>query len=193
MRVLRRGRGAVVTVSSTASYLPKPLVTVYGATKVFYRCFRLMWWFSLCKTGWRDRCPVCSRYSWSLEEHCVRQECQFPQIFDANYFGDALKVMLCVYLCCSDIYATWCVVWRTSTVTAGWHFSVCPSYVATRMTQYSTTLSNPSLFIPTATTYARHALSTLGWTHQTTGYLPHTAVVMLLMLLVLICKISEGI
>ncbi len=49
-----------------------------------------------------------------------------------------------------------------------------PFYVATRMTQYSETLSNPSLFIPTATTYARHALKTLGWSTRTTGYWPHT-------------------
>jgi len=50
-----------------------------------------------------------------------------------------------------------------------------PMYVATRMTQFSTTLSNPSLCIPTATTYARHALATLGWANETSGYWPHTA------------------
>ena len=49
-----------------------------------------------------------------------------------------------------------------------------PFYVATRMTQYSSTLSNPSVFIPTASTYARHALRTLGWSDRTTGYWPHT-------------------
>ena len=49
-----------------------------------------------------------------------------------------------------------------------------PFYVATRMTGYSSTLSNPSLFIPTATTYARNALVTLGWSDRTTGYWPHT-------------------
>jgi len=51
---------------------------------------------------------------------------------------------------------------------------LCPMYVATRMTQYSTTLSNPSLFIPTASTYGRHALMTLGWAKETPGYWPHT-------------------
>ncbi|KAK2171055.1 hypothetical protein NP493_1109g00058 [Ridgeia piscesae] len=49
-----------------------------------------------------------------------------------------------------------------------------PYYVATRMTKFSSTLSNPSLFIPTASTYARHALTTLGWSERTTGYWPHT-------------------
>ena len=49
-----------------------------------------------------------------------------------------------------------------------------PFYVATRMTSYSSTLSSPSLFIPSATTYARSALMTLGWSQRTTGYWPHT-------------------
>ena len=62
---------------------------------------------------------------------------------------------------------------------------LCPMYVATRMTQYSTTLSNPSLFIPTATTYARHALMTLGWAKETPGYWPHTIQVAVL-------KVWEG-
>lgn len=49
-----------------------------------------------------------------------------------------------------------------------------PFYVATRMTRYSSTLSSPNLFIPTATEYARHALKTLGWSRETPGYWPHT-------------------
>ena len=49
-----------------------------------------------------------------------------------------------------------------------------PVYVATRMTQYSASLSIPSLSIPSATTYARHALATLGWAKETAGYWPHT-------------------
>ena len=49
-----------------------------------------------------------------------------------------------------------------------------PVYVATRMTQYSASLSSPSLTIPSATTYARHALATLGWAAETPGYWPHT-------------------
>jgi len=48
-----------------------------------------------------------------------------------------------------------------------------PVYVATRMTQYSATLSSPSLSIPSAATYARHALMTLGWAGETPGYWPH--------------------
>ena len=49
-----------------------------------------------------------------------------------------------------------------------------PYYVATRMTEFSSTLSNPNLLIPNASTYARHALATLGWSVRTTGYWPHT-------------------
>ena len=49
-----------------------------------------------------------------------------------------------------------------------------PFYVATRMTSYSSTLSNPSMVIPSARTYVRSAMSTLGWSSRTTGYLPHT-------------------
>jgi 17beta-estradiol 17-dehydrogenase / very-long-chain 3-oxoacyl-CoA reductase len=49
-----------------------------------------------------------------------------------------------------------------------------PFYVATRMTRYSSTLSSPNLFIPTATEYARHALKTLGWSRETPGYWPHS-------------------
>jgi len=51
---------------------------------------------------------------------------------------------------------------------------LCPVYVATRMTQYSATLSSPCLSIPSAATYARHALATLGWASETSGYWPHT-------------------
>ena len=42
------------------------------------------------------------------------------------------------------------------------------------MTRYSSTLSSPNVFIPTATVYARHALATLGWSRETPGYWPHT-------------------
>ena len=60
---------------------------------------------------------------------------------------------------------------------------LCPMYVATRMTQYSTTMSNPSFFIPSATTYARHALTTLGWAKETPGYWPHSVQVIAVMVL----------
>ncbi|XP_002733500.1 inactive hydroxysteroid dehydrogenase-like protein 1 [Saccoglossus kowalevskii] len=50
--------------------------------------------------------------------------------------------------------------------------SLLPSYVATRMTEY--TDGSPALLIPSAGVYARHAVSTLGVTSRTTGYWPHT-------------------
>ncbi|XP_064600650.1 inactive hydroxysteroid dehydrogenase-like protein 1 isoform X2 [Liolophura sinensis] len=52
--------------------------------------------------------------------------------------------------------------------------SLLPFYVATRMTQFSKTLSKSGLFIPSATVYAQHAVSTLGYSNRTTGYWPHT-------------------
>ncbi|KAK2157386.1 hypothetical protein LSH36_193g15007 [Paralvinella palmiformis] len=48
-----------------------------------------------------------------------------------------------------------------------------PYYIATGMTQYSTTLPRPNLIIPSPNTFVRHALSTLGWVDRTPGYLPH--------------------
>lgn len=55
--------------------------------------------------------------------------------------------------------------------------SLTPLYVATRMTRYSETLSNPNLLIPSASVYARHAVATLGYSARTTGYLPHSIMV----------------
>ncbi|OWF47111.1 inactive hydroxysteroid dehydrogenase-like protein 1 [Mizuhopecten yessoensis] len=52
--------------------------------------------------------------------------------------------------------------------------SLMPFYVATRMTRFSETLSRPSIMIPSAADYARHAITTLGYTSRTTGYWPHT-------------------
>ncbi|XP_078699620.1 inactive hydroxysteroid dehydrogenase-like protein 1 [Branchiostoma floridae x Branchiostoma belcheri] len=49
-----------------------------------------------------------------------------------------------------------------------------PYYVATNMTAYSDIIHNPSVVIPSATGYARAALSTLGVSTSTTGYWPHT-------------------
>ncbi|ESO95411.1 hypothetical protein LOTGIDRAFT_215059 [Lottia gigantea] len=48
-----------------------------------------------------------------------------------------------------------------------------PFYVATKMTEYSETLSNPNLWIPSASIYARHAVKTLGRVPVSTGYWPH--------------------
>ncbi|XP_063400766.1 inactive hydroxysteroid dehydrogenase-like protein 1 isoform X1 [Mytilus trossulus] len=52
--------------------------------------------------------------------------------------------------------------------------SLMPFYVATRMTRYSQTLSKPGLFIPSADTYAKSAIATLGYSSRTSGYWPHT-------------------
>ncbi|XP_062609753.1 inactive hydroxysteroid dehydrogenase-like protein 1 [Saccostrea cucullata] len=52
--------------------------------------------------------------------------------------------------------------------------SLMPFYVATRMTRFSQTLSNPSLLIPSAEQYAQNAVATLGYTTRTSGYWPHT-------------------
>ncbi|XP_041367419.1 inactive hydroxysteroid dehydrogenase-like protein 1 [Gigantopelta aegis] len=52
--------------------------------------------------------------------------------------------------------------------------SLMPFYVATRMTQYSETLSCTNFFIPTASGYARSAVSTLGVSSRTSGFFPHT-------------------
>ncbi|XP_013404575.1 inactive hydroxysteroid dehydrogenase-like protein 1 [Lingula anatina] len=49
-----------------------------------------------------------------------------------------------------------------------------PWYVATRMTQYSETLSDPSTLIPSAQVYARNAVATIGFSSRTTGYWPHS-------------------
>ncbi|XP_050408881.1 inactive hydroxysteroid dehydrogenase-like protein 1 [Patella vulgata] len=48
-----------------------------------------------------------------------------------------------------------------------------PFYVATKMTDYSETLSNPNLWIPSASIYARNAVKTLGRVPISTGYWPH--------------------
>lgn len=52
--------------------------------------------------------------------------------------------------------------------------SLMPFYVTTKMTRFSETLSRPSILIPSAAEYARHAITTLGYTSRTTGYWPHT-------------------
>lgn len=52
--------------------------------------------------------------------------------------------------------------------------SLMPFYVATKMTRFSHTLSNPGLLIPSAERYAESAVATLGYTSRTSGYWPHT-------------------
>ncbi|CAI9740737.1 hydroxysteroid dehydrogenase 1 [Octopus vulgaris] len=61
--------------------------------------------------------------------------------------------------------------------------SLVPLYVATRMTHFSATLSNPNLLIPSASVYARHAITTLGFSNRTTGYWPHSLMLYLLTML----------
>ncbi|XP_014788299.1 inactive hydroxysteroid dehydrogenase-like protein 1 [Octopus bimaculoides] len=61
--------------------------------------------------------------------------------------------------------------------------SLVPLYVATRMTHFSATLSNPNLLIPSASVYARHAITTLGFSNRTTGYWPHSLMLWLLTML----------
>merc|ERR1711974_155895 len=51
--------------------------------------------------------------------------------------------------------------------------SLEPMYVSTRMVGYSSLMDRPSLGVPSAETYVRHALQTLGTTHRTTGYWLH--------------------
>ena len=52
--------------------------------------------------------------------------------------------------------------------------TLIPFYIATRMVKYSSFMSKANIFIPSPEVYVRHALCTLGWSHRTTGYLPHT-------------------
>ncbi|XP_033118394.1 inactive hydroxysteroid dehydrogenase-like protein 1 [Anneissia japonica] len=51
--------------------------------------------------------------------------------------------------------------------------SLMPCYVATKMTKYGQNVPSPGYFIPSASLYARRALSTLGVSSRTTGYWPH--------------------
>jgi len=48
-----------------------------------------------------------------------------------------------------------------------------PMYIQTRMTAYSSTLNISSYLTPLPTTYARHAVKTLGYYSSNTGYFPH--------------------
>ncbi|KAF4531444.1 hypothetical protein B566_EDAN004214 [Ephemera danica] len=51
--------------------------------------------------------------------------------------------------------------------------TLLPSYVNTKMVRYSSILSSGGLLVPSAETYARHAVLTLGAASETAGYLPH--------------------
>ena len=51
--MLERGRGAVVTVASTAAYQPVPRMAVYGATKAFVLSFTEALWYEARRSGVR--------------------------------------------------------------------------------------------------------------------------------------------
>ncbi len=51
--MLVRGRGALVTVASTAAYQPVPRMAVYGATKAFVLSFTEALWFEARRSGLR--------------------------------------------------------------------------------------------------------------------------------------------
>jgi short-subunit dehydrogenase len=51
--MLRRGRGALVTVASTAGHQPVPRMAVYGATKAFVLSFTEALWFEARHSGLR--------------------------------------------------------------------------------------------------------------------------------------------
>lgn len=115
-QMVKRGRGAIVMMSSASCMKITPQMTVYAGTKKY-----------------------------------------------VDYFVQALKYE-----------------YKNSGVVIQ---SLTPLYVATRMTRYSETLSNPNLLIPSASVYARHAVATLGYSARTTGYLPHSIMLWLLTML----------
>lgn len=106
-QMVKRGKGAVVMVSSGACSQITPQMTVYAATKSFLD--------------------------------------YFARALDFEYQSKGIIVQ-----------------------------SLMPFYVATKMTRFSHTLSNPGLLIPSAERYAESAVATLGYTSRTSGYWPHT-------------------
>lgn len=57
--------------------------------------------------------------------------------------------------------------------------TVLPGAVATNMTAWSKTISKPSLGVPTADKFARHAVATIGYASETAGYWNHELQLML--------------
>jgi short-subunit dehydrogenase len=51
--------------------------------------------------------------------------------------------------------------------------SVIPSYVVTRLTQFSRFLQRPNLVVPDAGRFAANAVATIGYTDRTTGFWSH--------------------
>ena len=52
--------------------------------------------------------------------------------------------------------------------------TICPSYICTSMTSFSSSLDKPSFFVPSPETFAAQAMRTLGFSSYTTGYWPHS-------------------
>uniref|UniRef100_J3S8X9 Inactive hydroxysteroid dehydrogenase-like protein n=1 Tax=Crotalus adamanteus TaxID=8729 RepID=J3S8X9_CROAD len=57
--------------------------------------------------------------------------------------------------------------------------SLIPFFVCTDVTTLSSTLSKMSFFVPSPDEYVRHAVTTLGVSRRTTGYWPHTLLMIL--------------
>lgn len=55
--------------------------------------------------------------------------------------------------------------------------TLCPYFLATPMNKYSKLLSTPRILCPSSKTYVRHAVSTFGMAHVTTGYFPFEVIV----------------
>ncbi|XP_054156031.1 inactive hydroxysteroid dehydrogenase-like protein 1 [Oppia nitens] len=52
--------------------------------------------------------------------------------------------------------------------------TLTPSYIATKMTEFSDLLQKPSIMFPSAETFAANAIATIGRTSHTTGYWCHS-------------------
>ena len=51
--------------------------------------------------------------------------------------------------------------------------TVCPSYVCTSMTSFSSILNKPSIFVPSPENFTSSAIRTLGFSDYTTGFWSH--------------------
>ncbi|XP_076166474.1 inactive hydroxysteroid dehydrogenase-like protein 1 [Ptiloglossa arizonensis] len=102
----KRGKGAIVNISSGSELQPLPLMTVYAATKVYIN--------------------------------------SFSKAIRAEYSRFGLTVQ-----------------------------HLTPFFVNTKMNAFSDRLQVSSIFVPSATTYAKNAITTLGKTNTSTGYWIH--------------------
>ncbi|KAG6803641.1 inactive hydroxysteroid dehydrogenase-like protein 1 isoform X1 [Apis mellifera caucasica] len=102
----KRGKGAIVNVSSASGFIPLPLMTVYSATKVYI--------------------------------------ISFTEALRAEYSKFGLTIQ---------------------------HLS--PFFVNTKMNAFSNWLQVSNILVPSATTYAKNAVNTLGKIDSSTGYWSH--------------------